>query len=383
MVRALDRIWVRFGVYMAITVLLTVGVIALSVYLNDLQEQKEFLASLPANVRAEMNQLIESGQEDSQAADDIYDKYWVQDGPGISVRIIEGIGVSLFLGLIAAFISARVFIKPLSSVIEAALRIAQGDLSVRANTLKTSGELNDLIQNFNFMANSLERLERERKETVATMSHELRTPLTILQGRLHALCDGVITANDTEFRRLLDHTEHLGRLVDDLHTLSLVEAGKLSLHLTYFELGAFLQELIPFYTHRAAGYGVNIELKTEPVFMSGDKDRLRQVMANLIENTLHYAASGGLLSIRVTQENNHAILELSDRGSGLSDGEIKWVFNPFYRGDSSYSVAKTGSGLGLSIVQRLVKLHNGTIEVSNRAEGGACFRMIFPLAENS
>jgi len=368
---------------MTIAVLVTVTIIAVSIVVSERHEQAEFLAGLPADVRAEMLQLIATGQENSQRADDIYDKYWTQDGPGVSVEILVGLCISLLLGVFAAFMAARVFVRPLSSVIEAALRIASGDLTVRAQVISQSGELHDLVHNFNYMADSLERLERERKDTVAAISHELRTPLTILQGRLHAICDGVIESSTAEHRRLLDHTEHLVRLVEDLHTLTLVEAGRLSLHCTYVELGSFVQEIIPFYVDRAASYGVKIEMQTEPVFISGDRDRLRQVFANLIENTLHYAASGGLLHIRVAHENNHALLELSDRGSGLSDGDIQWVFNPFFRGDASVTPGRQGSGLGLSIVQSLIKQHGGSISVANRPGGGACFKIMFPFVANT
>ncbi len=383
MAGALNKVWVRFGIYMALAMLLTAAIIAGFLFWNAQIRRDEFLATLPADVRAEMVQLIRAGQEGSKRADDIYDQYSTREPPGVSQEIFLSLGAILVFGLIAAFMSARIFVRPLSSVIAAALRVAQGDLTVRAQAPNTSGELKDLIQNFNNMADTLERLEKERRETAAAMSHELRTPLTILQGRLHALCDGVIPASKTEFLRLLDHTEHLVRLVDDMHTMSLVEASRLSLNCTYVELGAFIQELVPFYAHRAKGYGVEIELQIETVFVNCDKDRLRQVLANLIENTLHYAASGGILEIRVFQEGNHAVLELSDRGSGFADGEIEWVFNPFFRGEKSLVKGKPGSGLGLSIVQSIIKQHNGSIQVSNRPEGGACFKMLLPLAANT
>jgi signal transduction histidine kinase len=384
MAGALNKIWVRFGIYMALVMLLTTGIIAGFIYWNEQRQEQAFLARLPADIHAEMMHLIRTGQENSQRADDIHAKYAPREPQGLSQQILLGLGAIIFLGLIAAFMSARVFVRPLSSVIAAAIRVAQGDLTVRAQSPNTSGELTDLIQNFNYMADTLERLERERRETAAALSHELRTPLTILQGRLHALCDEVIPASNTEFLRLLDHTEHLVRLVDDMHTMSLVEAKRLSLNCTYVELGTFIQELVPFYAHRATGYGVEIVLHTEDtVFVNCDKDRLRQVLANLIENTLHYAASGGLLEISVTQEGDYAVLQLSDRGSGFADGEIEWVFNPFFRGDKSTAKGKPGSGLGLSIVQSIIKQHNGIIQVSNRPEGGACFKMLLPLAANT
>lgn len=381
--RFLEKIWVRFGIYVTLSVFITLSAVVTFAMWSDARDKKIFVEHLPPEIHAEMIELIRTGKEHSRRASDIYVQYGGEDDPGISVMTIFGFFLSVFLGLIAAFFSARIFARPLSSVIAAALKIAQGDLRARAISLKGRGELTTLIENFNFMADSLERLERERRETVAAMSHELRTPLTILQGRLHALCDGVIPQSQQEFLRLLHQTEHLVRLVDDMHTLSLVEAGRFSLNCSYIELGTFIQDVVPFYTQRASSYGVEIRLETDTVFIHCDKDRLRQVLANLIQNALHYAATGGLLMIRVTQDRTHAILELRDCGPGIDTSEIESIFHSFFRGNTENTKGKSGSGLGLAIVSSIVKQHEGTITASNHPDGGACFTIHLPLAGNA
>lgn len=376
----MNRIWVRFGVYMTVTVLVTVGILAAGLAWEEYVERSQFNASLPADVRAEIDRLEAAGLGDSPEADRIYDKYWPNDGPGTPEAVLFGLGVSLFLGLMAAFLSVRFFIRPIVSVAEASLRISQGDLSVRAQTLSEKGEMADLLHNFNHMADTLERLESDRRATIAAISHELRTPLTILHGRLHALCDGVIPASPAEHRKLLDQTQHLVRLVEDLNTLSLAEAGSLSLHCRLLDLGNFLRELLPVYADRARAHGLSITLAVDPVNVMADPDRLRQVLANLIENALHYAASGGLLEIRVAAENQTAILEFNDRGPGLPSDVTERIFDPFFRLDSSRSRETGGSGLGLAVVQTLVRQHHGTVQAVNREDGGASFRITLPLA---
>lgn len=295
------------------------------------------------------------------------------DLPGLVFPACVLLGISI--GVLAALLAERVFVRPVSSVAEAALRISQGDLAVRAHGSARHGELAGLVRNFNTMAVALERLESGRKETIAAISHELRTPLTILQGRLHALCDGVIPPNAGEHRKLLEQVEHLVRLVEDLNTLTLLDAGKLALHPEFFDLAAFVERLLPVYAGRAAGHGMRITTTLQSAEVIADPHRLQQVLTNLIENSLRYASSGGILEISVVPHGEFTVLELADRGPGLPDAVLGRIFDPFFRGDNSRSRATGGTGLGLTVVQRLIAQHGGHIEALNREGGGALFRI--------
>jgi len=375
----LTRTWVRFGAYMTAVALGTLLLLGSWVLWYQHQQQVEFYANMPVDVRLEFDQLEASGQDRSPRVDDIRDKYWPDDDLGVTTAVVGGLLLCGIMGLVAAALADRVFVRPLASVAEAALRIANGDLTVRAQALGANGELAELARNFNQMAAALERLENERKDTIAAISHELRTPLTILQGRLHGLCDGVIRSSQAEHHKLLEQAEHLVRLVEDLNTLTLVQAEKLSLHFTTVDLGEFVEDLVPLYAERAASHGLSIVTHCSSALVQADPDRLRQVLTNLIENTLHYAAAGGSLEVSVAAVGERAVLEISDRGPGLPEGVIERVFDPFFRVDNSRSRATGGSGLGLAVVQMLIAQHKGTIQAENREGGGATFRIALPL----
>lgn len=382
MARPIDRIWIRFGLYVTVSVLVALGILSGCLLWQRHLDELRFRARLPIEVKQQLDRLTAEGKtvNNDDRVDDIYDKYWPKDHPDLYAKILLGLGVSLLSGLIAAFLLARLFTRPIKSVAEATLRISQGDLSARTSPGTVGGELGQMLDNFNRMANALERLERERKETIAAISHELRTPLTILQGRLHAICDGVMNATPEEHRKLLWQIEHLVRLVEDLNTLALVEAGRLSLNRSDVDLQQLVQDTAAIYSRRAQECGVTLELETRSLQVLADRDRLRQVLGNLIENGLRYAASGGWLQLLVYKEGGNAIIRIDDRGPGLPIQVMTRIFEPFVRAGTGLAQTGGGTGLGLSVAQSLVERHGGQILAQNRDPRGASFTITLPLA---
>jgi signal transduction histidine kinase len=300
------------------------------------------------------------------------------DGNSELTPLVIGLMLSLLVGMVIALLLARMIIKPIASIAEAASRIAEGNLTVRAHPLTGQGELSTMINNFNHMAGALESLERERKATAAAISHELRTPLTILNGRLHALCDGIIAPSIQEYNKLLDQTQHLVRLVEDVHVLGLDNAEKLTLYRTELDLEVLITEIASVYIERAAEYNVKLELKTESAWVFVDHDRMSQIVSNLIENAFRYAVSGLCVQISVFKEIQDVILEVRDFGVGLPQGMNESIFDAFFRLDQSRSRATGGSGLGLAVVRSLVEQHGGTVIAYNHIDGGAVFRVTLP-----
>lgn len=380
MARPLNRLGLRFGLYITLTVLLSISVVVAGFLWQKHKDQIAFRQSLPVAVQQEFDSLRNSGHANGRRMDEIYDQYWPAHGPGLSAEVLIGLAFSLFLGVAAALLSARIFIRPITSVAEAALRISRGDLSARTRRFSSGSELAELSRNFNQMADTLETLERERKDTVAAISHELRTPLTILQGRLHGICDGVIPSNPLEHRKLLDQVLHLVRLVDDLNTLALVDANRLSLQCTDLDLGELIDELAAVYADRAKDHGVEMEVLARSIRVHADPNRLRQILDNLVENGLRYAASGKWLQIRTSTQQDKAVISVSDRGPGLPQGVIDRIFDPFFRVDNSRSRASGGSGLGLAVARSLIQRQGGQITAFNREDGGVVFRIELPLA---
>lgn len=384
--RQLEKIWIRLGLYMTLFVLVTISIIAVSVEIREQLQFRDFVSQFPANKRDEITHHLMSLDQNSPELCAYLTQFAV-DGPnGLEGNselspLIIGLILSVLLGIVVALLLARMIIKPIASIAEAAGRIAEGDLTVRAHASVGQGELTAMVNNFNHMAGALENLERERKATAAAISHELRTPLTILNGRLHALCDGIITPSVQEYNKLLDQTQHLVRLVEDVHVLGLDQAEKLTLYRTELDLAALIHEISPLYIERAAQYDLQLDLHTESAWVFVDRDRMSQIVSNLVENAFRYAVSGKRVELRVFKEEQDVILEVRDFGVGLPQGMNERVFDAFFRLDQSRSRATGGSGLGLAVVRSLVEQQGGTVRAYNHPEGGAVFRVSLPALD--
>ncbi|MDA8443834.1 sensor histidine kinase [Paracidovorax valerianellae] len=378
----LDRIWVRFGLYIAGTLLATMGLLAASVAVFSEIQYRDFYRSLPSSVQHELDELNDNDQEDSPKAMAIYGQYWRGDLLfGEKWSLVVGLVVCLPFGLAVGFWVSRLVTQPVASMAEAATRVAMGDFTVRARPGRYKGEMAEMVGHFNQMTDALEDMARERRATAASISHELRTPLTVLRARLHAICDGVIEADAAESRALLEQVEYLGRLVGDLHTLSMAEAGQLSLKMVPQDLAELVREALVSHASRIAEHGVVLDLQVPPTpreaLVNADPDRLRQVLFNLVENALRHAGDGGWLGVAVEATSAGVVLQVSDAGAGLPS---EMLARPFRRFPHAPGHGGEGSGLGLSIVHALVVRQGGTVDVENRPEGGSRFTVRFPLA---
>ena len=388
MALGLNRIWVRFGLWITAAVLVTIGTLALGVIAFSQYQYREFNQRLPSSVRAELESLQAQNLEDSPRALQIYSEYWEGDSLfGERWSLAIGLAISLPLGMAAGFWISRRITKPLASMVEVATRVKQGNLSSRAVKAGAHGEMAQMIDAFNGMVDSLETLESERLATAASISHELRTPLTVLQARLHAICDGVIDASPTEMQMLLSQVEHLGRLVGDLHTLSMADAGQLSLRKERVDLATLasnvVEELRP--SMQKLDMAVSLDLPVldgdDSTDVRADADRLRQITTNLVNNVLRHASSGRWLGVKVYAQTDGqgtpwVVLEVSDAGPGLADDLRNHPFQRFAQLPGKRR--REGSGLGLSIVKALVVSQGGSVEASRSERGGAQFTVRFP-----
>lgn len=321
--------------------------------------------------------------------------------------------LALALAVALALVLARVIARPIQTVAAAADRLAAGDLSARVPVAaghaplrmpwrsaepprsaddRTAGragaderprpqgdETARLAHSFNVMADSLERLERQRRDMVADVAHELRTPLTVLRGRLEALEDGVVPLDIAEVADMHAQVLILTRLVEDLRVLSLADAGKLMLHPQELDLAEVARSAAAGYRLRAADKGVAlVNEDAEPLLVSADRDRVLQVLGNLLDNALRYTPGGGRVTMRAFEDGEHAVIEVADTGPGIPEGSEERIFERFHRTDESRARSAGGSGLGLAIVRAIVESHGGTVGAGRGAEGGAVLRVAFP-----
>ncbi|WP_395024485.1 sensor histidine kinase [Comamonas odontotermitis] len=388
MARSLNRIWVRFGLWIAATVLSTMALLSASTWAFSSLQYYQFYHALPEAVREELDDLVARDLDDSPRAMQIYGQYWRGDiFFGEQLSLLIGVIVCLPFGLAVGFWVSRYVTRPLASIVEVAQRVEQGDFSARAVADGAHGEMGEVVQTFNKMIDSLRDLEDERLATAASISHELRTPITVLKARLHALCDGVIRVDDAELQTLLLQTEHLGRLVDDLHTLSMAEADQLSLEHERLNLGLLvadtLAQLQP--QLQAAGMALELVLNAEDAAgdIRADPVRMRQIISNLVSNALRYGASGHWLGVSVCpvmDERGDSWVEMSicDAGPGLPKELLAHPFQRFALAPGKRR--REGSGLGLSIVRVLTEAQGGNVTADVSPRGGARFTLRFARA---
>jgi two-component system sensor histidine kinase BaeS len=206
---------------------------------------------------------------------------------------------------------------------------------------------------------------------LADVTHELRTPLTVIRGEVEGMIDGVYSADETRLRSILEETHLLSRLVDDLRTLALAEAGALDLKREPTDVAALLVETGAAFRSAAEAKGVRIESSvTESPSVDVDPVRVREIVNNLLSNALRYSPSGGVVRLMY----DGATVSVTDSGPGIPPESLPHIFERFYKSSDS-----GGMGLGLSIAKYLVQAHGGTIRAENAAEGGT--RIVFSLVK--
>jgi signal transduction histidine kinase len=267
--------------------------------------------------------------------------------------------------------------RTLDRLVEATRRIEAGDYSVRVGPAREgSRSTRELVSGFDTMAARLETDERQRRDLLAEVSHELRTPLTVVQGNLEAIVD------PAHLEVVLDETRVLGRLIDDLRTLALSEAGTLALHREPTDPDVLVADVIRSYEPAAATAKVELgsAIEGDLPILEVDPVRIREVLANLVANAIRYTPEGGGVTVAGAVEPNGrwVRLEVRDSGRGIDPGLLPNVFDRFVTGDSS-----RGTGLGLAIARQLVLAHRGEITVESTVGVGTTFRVRLPLATDA
>lgn len=283
------------------------------------------------------------------------------------------------LAIVLGYLFTRQIVAPLDRVTTAARRVAEGDLTQRVKT-SGSGELAELGKSFNQMATTLSRDQRLRQNMVADIAHELRTPLSILQGNVEAMLDGVLDTNTENLNSLHQETKLLSRLIDDLRTLSLAEAGQLKFYPEAIDMREVSSQVIDGFQTQFATKNLKVSLEaTEDMPLAWvDSDRTAQVIRNLVSNAFNYTPEGGSITLRLTPGREGITVSVIDTGSGIPADDLPHVFNRLYRVDRSRTRSTGGSGLGLAIVKQLVEDQGGRVWVESQPGQGATFSFLVP-----
>lgn len=289
------------------------------------------------------------------------------------------VGGVLLAVLISAVIVAAANVRrmsiPLDDLLAASHRVADGDYSARV-AVHGPAEVRSLGAAFNAMAEQLEAHDRQRRSMLADVTHELRTPLTIIQGNLEGMLDGVYPTEEARLRSILDETQILSRLTDDLRTLSLAETGSLELKREQVELGVLIRDTITVFRSQAEAAGVRVDFAapSDEITSSIDPERIRQVLSNLISNAVRYSPAGSTVQVMLWKEGDRATISVTDPGPGIAAADLPHVFDRYYK-----SADSRGMGLGLSIAKYIVEAHGGEIRAESEAGQGTTIRFTLPV----
>lgn len=304
-------------------------------------------------------------------------------------QYLQGINRALFLGGLAATgiavllgaILANSLTRPLREVADASQALAQGELGQQV-PVRTRDELGALAISFNQMSEALAHATHQRRQMTADIAHDLRTPLTVLSGYLEAMEEGALPPTPERLAIMQQEVNGLRRLVDDLRTLSLADAGELPLQLHETNVAELLAQVRAAYAPQAERQGVTMTAEASPDLpaVRVDPERMRQVLGNLLGNALRHTPPGGRISLSAAPDDGALLLSIADTGSGIAPGDLPYVFDRFYRGDRARPEGQGESGLGLPIARSLVEMHGGTIGIQSGPGAGTTFLIRLPVA---
>jgi signal transduction histidine kinase len=284
--------------------------------------------------------------------------------------LIGAIGAGALALLVGLLLSQR-FLRPLTELTRAITAMRGGDLNQQVQ-VRSHDELGDLAHTFNQMSAQIHRANQLRKQMTADIAHDLRTPLMVISGYIEALRDATFQPTPERFEAMNREALLLQRLVEDLRTLSLADAGELKLVYQPVSPRELLEQVKESFEPIASQQQVALQVQTDDPLpeLRVDRERMEQVLANLISNALHYTPAGGVVTLLARRQQNAVQLVVSDTGSGIPEDKLPNIFERFYRVEESRSQNQGESGLGLAIAKSIVEAHQGAITVESQVGVG-------------
>ena len=292
------------------------------------------------------------------------------------ISVISLFFVSL-LGLIVSYVTAKYVALPLMRMNRAAKVIANGNFEERVD-VTSSDELGELAQSFNHMAESLQTHEKVQKDFIANISHDLRSPLT-------RMLDGTIPPEKREhyLKIVLEETERLSRMTQSIVELSRAQSSAILLDESDFELNELIRWNIEMLEPQLEEKNVQIHgiYEAEQTMVHGDRDKISRVLQNLLGNAAKFSPQNGIIEVETTLDKKKVLVSVKDQGPGISEEDQKYVFDRFFKTDTTRNMDKTGSGIGLAIVREFLQAHGETITVKSEKGKGATFVFSLKLAK--
>lgn len=296
----------------------------------------------------------------------------------ISQLLLAAMGGAVALALFLSFLFARSLSRPLREIATAIRSISHGNLEQQV-PVRSRDEVGQVAAAFNQMSDNLARANALRRQMTADIAHELRTPLSVVVGYLASLSEGLLMPNPAQFKIMQDEAQHLQRLVEDLRTLSLADAGELPLNFQFVAPGELVNMVAAAFSHQAELCHIDLSIQVEPEMplLFADPDRILQVLGNVLSNALRHTPERGRLTLSSRLQDGRITLSVQDTGPGIAPEHLPHIFERFYRVDSSRQQVQAESGLGLAIARSIVEAHGGHLTAASVVGEGTTVSMAF------
>lgn len=293
--------------------------------------------------------------------------------------LLFGALIGAVIALLLGVFLSQTLTRPIRELTRATHAVSEGDLSQQV-PVRSGDELGELAQAFNRMSAQLARSVNARRQMTADIAHELRTPLSLILGHAEAVNDGVLPPTRENFEIIREEASRLEHLVNDLRTLSLADAGELSIQLQTVEPQRLIHEVASLYQYQAQKKNIRLELALAADLPSIEVDpgRMTQVLTNILDNALRYTPEDGHIVLGAEQRVNQVELFVQDSGPGLAIDDAGRIFERFYRSDASRQREQGGSGLGLAIAKSIVQAHGGQVLAESEEGKGLKIRITLP-----
>lgn len=284
--------------------------------------------------------------------------------------------------IVIKIVTNQIIIRPIDNINNVAKRLAKGEVEKRV-VVNCNNEIGELAESFNIMAECLEKSDTKRREFISNVSHELRSPITSIKGFIGGILDGVIPRDRENYylKIVYDEVDRLARLVNDLLDMSAMESGKFNLAITEFDINQVISLCILNLEHKIQEKGLNVKATfyNNRAYVLGDRDRIIQVVTNIIENSIKYSNDDGEIKIDVYSKGEKIYVDIFNSGECIEEKELNKIWDRFYKSDKSRT-NKLSTGLGLPIVRSILSQHNEDIWVKNIEGKGVSF--IFTLKKS-
>lgn len=345
---------------------------------------KEKYPRMNGEFTAHTYELMQGGEKVGSASLNYYGPFFLSENDFQFLRALNTILlsagiVSLVLAVMIGWRLAKRISEPLSKAVTISREISEGNYEIGFDKDTNIKELDGLTQAITNLAGSLKEQEGLRKRLTADVAHELRTPLTTVSTHLEAMIEGVWEPTKERLSSCQEEVKRISNLVKDLEKLARVESDNLKLNKTSMDLYELVKTVSRTCEAEIYHQNLKVTIEGEPLMITADRDRISQVILNLLLNAVKYTPEHGNIRMEVSKVHDHAEFIIEDTGSGIEEKELPFVFERFYRADKSRNRKSGGAGLGLAIVKSIVTAHGGRVEVKSTVGKGSEFKVILPI----